>query len=406
LPKRKLNVTIIILDTLKLDTFDMLAKRNPELMGRFDAISFDHCIAPSSWTLPSHASLFTGLYPSSHGSHETRKIKSLDIARIKLRSPTIMGELKERGYRTYGISANPYIHPVYGFTDFDSYVHESYFTDIFGSMIEVSAHLKEGLHRYRNEYGNDVLGLSRAIIRDNPKLFVDLVLSASVMSPRAALKKAKAKLMDGWPLEKGGKNIVKMVKHTDFKAPFFLFLNFMEAHDPYIGGKGNDFNWATPFLKKPVDKRLLEKWKKLYVTASHKAMRYGSAVIADLMERYGDNQMIILTSDHGQAFNEHGFVGHGTVLFDEAVKVPLVVIAPKWLNREKAKGCQSLVNVPEFILSALDGNRDALRMLSSESVYSETFSIPANISKVKGVDKKKMAKLDRYEKRKFTLQEK
>ena len=406
MPKRKLNVTIIILDTLKHDTFDMLAKRNPELMGRFDGISFDHCIAPSSWTLPSHASLLTGLYPSSHGSHETREIKSLDIAGIKLRRPTVVGELRERGYRTYGISANPYIHPVYGFTDFDTYVHESYFTDIFGSMIEVSAHLKEDLHRYRNEYGNDVLRLSRAIIREDPKLFVDLALSASVMSPRAALKKAKAKLIDGWPLEKGGKNIVRMVRHTKFKTPFFLFLNFMEAHDPYIGGKGNDFNWATPFLKKPVDGGLLEKWKRLYVVASHKAMKYGSAVIADLMERYGDDQIIILTSDHGQAFNEHGFVGHGTVLFDEAVKVPLRRHRSQVAEQGKGEGLQSLVNVPEFILSALDGNRDALRMLSSESVYSETFSIPANISKVKGVDRKKMAKLDRYEKRKFTLQEK
>ena len=313
----------------------------------------------------------------------------------------MIGELRDMGYRTYCVSANPYIHPVYGFNDFDVFVHESYFTDIFGSVVEVSDHLKKDLLKYRNQYGNDVLKLSRVIIRDRPSLFVDLALSALVLSPKAALKKAKAKLIDGWPVEKGGKNIVRMVRNTKYKAPFFLFLNFMEAHDPYVGGKGNDFNWATPFLKKPISAALLEKWKRLYLTASRKAMRYGYEAISSLVERYGDSQIIILTSDHGQAFNEHGFVGHGTVVFDEVVKVPLLVIMPKWLNREKKKGYQSLVNIPDFILSALAGNKDALKLLSSDRVYAETFSIPANISNVKGIDRKKMAKFDKYQKREF-----
>ena len=403
MPKRKLNVSIIVLDTLRLDTFNLLVKRHPDLIKKFNGVRFENCIAPGSWTLPSHGSLFTGLYPSAHGSHETKEIKSLDIDRIRLTKPTVIGELRRKGYRTYCISANPYIHPVYGFTDFDVFTHESYFTDIFGSVIEVSEHLKKDLLRYRNEHGNDVLKLSRAILKDNPSLFVDLALSAIVLSPRAALKKAKAKLIDGWPVEKGGKNIVKMVKHTNFRQPFFLFLNFMEAHDPYVGGKGNDFNWATPFLKKPIETALLEKWKKLYLRASKKALKYGSEAIGDLLERYGEDQIIILTSDHGQAFNEHGFVGHGTVVFDEVAKVPMYVIMPKWLSREKKKGYQSLVNVPEFILAAIKGKKDALSLLSSDEVYSETFSIPANISDVKGLDKRKISKFDRYQKRVFDL---
>ncbi|MDE1850798.1 MAG: hypothetical protein KGH54_03330, partial [Candidatus Micrarchaeota archaeon] len=55
-----------------------------------DAIYIRECIAPSSWTLPSHASLFTGMYPSEHGSHETKSVKSLDIGKIKLRHKTIV----------------------------------------------------------------------------------------------------------------------------------------------------------------------------------------------------------------------------------------------------------------------------------------------------------------------------
>ncbi len=148
--KSNLNVSIIVLDTLKLDTFNKLSKENPSFLDRFNAVQFNNCIAPASWTLPSHASLFTGLYPTEHGSHETKQVKSLDIERVKLRKETITDDLKRRKYSTYGISANPYVHPVYGFTGFDKFMEESYFTDIFGSVIEISYKLKPMISKYRN----------------------------------------------------------------------------------------------------------------------------------------------------------------------------------------------------------------------------------------------------------------
>ena len=90
-------------------------------------------------------------------------------------------------------------------------------------------------------------------------------------------------------------------------------------------------------------------------------MRYGTELIDQLVERFGENQIIILTSDHGQAFKEHGFMGHGTVIFDEVVKVPLLVIVPKrFSNQTKKEGYQSLVNIREFILSAVDGDRSGI----------------------------------------------
>ncbi len=401
--KEKPNVSIIVLDTLKLDTFNKIVDVNPSLFGELEPIRFENCIAPASWTLPSHASLFTGLYPSQHGSHETKEIKSLDIDRIKLNKETIVDDLKSLRYSTYGISANPYIHPVYGFTGFDKFMEESYFTDIFGSVIEISDRLKPIISKYRNTYGNDIVKLSSAIMKDDPKLFFDLVLSATALSPKSAAKKMKAKLIDGWPIEKGGKDVLKKVENMGMKEPFFLFTNFMEAHDPYVGKKEEDFNWATPFLKKEIDNNLIKRWKALYEKASYRALKYGTALIRQLIDNFGDNQIIILTSDHGQAFNEHKFIGHGTVLFDEVVKVPLVVMVPKGFSRgaKDTKGYQSLVNIRGFILSAMSGNAKSLSSLSSREVYSETFSIPANISTVKGLDKRKIARFDRYERRKF-----
>ena len=306
------------------------------------------------------------------------------------------------GYRTYGISANPYVHPVYGFTGFDYFREESYFTDISGSVIEIAAHLKPLVSKYRNEYGNDIARLSAAILRENPRLFVDLALSATALSPRAAAKKAKAKLLDGWPIEKGGRSIVRTVASLEMKGPSFLFVNLMEAHDPYIGKKGMDFNWATPFMKQKPDSRKIERWKSLYSKAASRAFRYGTEIIRNLIDRFGEDQTIILTSDHGQAFNEHGFIGHGTVLFDETVRVPMVVVVPKRFRRRRAPGYQSLVSIRRFVLAAASGDPNALSLLSGASARAESFGIPANVSNVNGIDMRKLSRYDRPSRRSFS----
>lgn len=395
-----MNVTIIVLDTLRQDVFDRIVARYPMLLDDIGMHFFENCIAPGSWTLPSHASLFTGLYQSEHNCHETSQIKSLDIDRIRLRMPTIVDDLKRKKYSTYAISANPYIGPVYGFLGFDKYEEESYFTDVYGSVLEISKELKPRVSKYRDTYGNNIMALSRAIIKEDPRLFLDLISSAALLSPTAVAKKAKAKFIDKWPIEKGGKRIVEKVGKMELKEPFFLFLNLMEAHDPYIGGHGNDMNWSTPFLKNPVDPSKIKRWKNLYELASYRAIKYASQIMHGLIERFGENQIIILTSDHGQEFKEHGFIGHGTVISDEVVKVPLAIHVPKGF-KINPNNYQSLVNVRKFVNFAALGILDSPKMLCSKQVYSEAFSIPANISNVKGIDFAMVRKFDRYKKRVF-----
>jgi hypothetical protein len=257
------------MDTMRLDTFNAISKtKGMELSQIGNFTYFDRCIAPSTWTLPSAASLFTGKYASEHGCHETRDVKCLDIDRIKLRSKTFVSDLKDLGYNTYAISANPYVHPVYGFNEFDSFLEESYFTDIFGSVVEVSRKVKPLVAKYRSMYGTNVLKISAAMLREDPNLFFESVATSMVLTPIAIIKKLKAQLIENWPVEKGGKRIVATSKKLKLKEPFFLFINFMEPHDPYVGKPGKDFNWSTTFLKKKVDGNLLDLWKKLYYKAS------------------------------------------------------------------------------------------------------------------------------------------
>jgi arylsulfatase A-like enzyme len=399
---RKFNISIIVMDTMRLDTFNAISKtKGMELSQIGDFTYFDRCIAPSTWTLPSAASLFTGKYASEHGCHETRDVKCLDIERIKLRSKTFVSDLKDRGYNTYAISANPYVHPVYGFNEFDSFLEESYFTDIFGSVVEVSRKVKPLVAKYRSMYGTNVLKISAAMLREDPNLFFESVATSMVLTPIAIIKKLKAQLIENWPVEKGGKRIVATSKKLKLKEPFFLFINFMEPHDPYVGKPGKDFNWSTTFLKKKVDDNLLDLWKRLYYKASLRCYRYTLEIVKDLVKRFGDDQMILLVSDHGQSFNEHDFLGHGTMLYDEIVKVPFVAMLPKGFEGCSSPHHMSLANVRRFISLALEGDKKASRKLYSSEVKAESFGLPSNIYFMKGLDLKKLKKYDRPQTRVF-----
>ncbi len=387
------NISIIVMDTLRNDTFSEIFQKQGLAHDNF--FLYDKCIAPAPWTLPSHASLLSGMYPSSHGAHETKKVKSLNIEQIKLKHKTIVSYLKQNGYNTSCISANPYVHPIYGFDEFNFFYEESYFTDIFGSVIEISDELKPKISEYRNKFGNNIIELSKAIIKEDPNLFIDVFFSSAARTPRAAAKKIKAKFIDGWPLEKGGSKIVKKIKDMDFDKKSFLFVNLMEAHDPYIGKKNMDFNWSTPFKDKPIDPDLIKIWKKIYLKGSMLSYNYANSITKNLLDRYGEDQIIILVSDHGQALGENGFVGHGTVLDDEVIRVPLAIYAPRKIKQKKIEGYQSLVNIPEFIKFALIGSANASTKLTSKKVISESFSIPANLYSTPGINMKKVARYDK-----------
>ncbi len=395
----KYNVSIIVMDTLRYDAFVDIHRRMPlSNIGEF--FIYDNCIAPSSWTLPSHASLLTGLYPSEHFAHETKSIKSLNISEIKLKKSTIVSKFKAIGYETHCISANPYVHPIYGFDEFDDFYEESYFTDVFGSVIEVSKEIKPKISKYRNMYGNNILKISKVLLKENPNLLFEAISSSIKLTPKALLKKAKAKFIDGWPLEKGGKKIVERVKSLKFKKPFFLLVNIMEAHDPYIGKKSKDFDWSTPFMTNPPSEKNIKKWKKLYKKGARLSYSYAFEMVEHIIESYGDDQIIILTSDHGQSLGENGFVGHGTVLYDEVIKVPLAIMLPKKFTQE-SKDYQTLINIPKMLLGIIEGVENPQKHINSKHVKSESFSIPANLYNKVGINKKLIKKYDKVIKRKF-----
>ncbi|MDH2900762.1 MAG: sulfatase-like hydrolase/transferase, partial [archaeon] len=186
-----------------------------------DAVLYKNCITPAPWTFPSHVSFFTGEYASQHGLHETYEIKGRELWHRKdiVGPQSITEALKKSGYNTVGMSANPWLHPgtifAKGFNFFTCDSKEE----------RVSASEREAVKR-ASQYGKTPREIalhliSRGRIRELFELY-------------SAYRTIKSKQkQNNYPLIKGGDKIARILRESIFEEPFFLFINFMEMHDPY-----------------------------------------------------------------------------------------------------------------------------------------------------------------------------
>ncbi len=201
------------------------------LAGEQGFTKYSNAIAPSTWTLPSHVSLFTGLMPWEHGIHEdpsveAETIMARDSAREELRSRNaaiqdagLLGRLGREGYRAYALTGNMFVLPFFGFP-FD----EVHLYDDLGEVSEGRWEPRQG--------GNDLLRLLWYLKSGSVQtIWRRLVLQQ--MASRAP------GLFHWFTCEKGTKYILRDLVNTKFEEPFLLFVNMMEAHEPYTLGERN-----------------------------------------------------------------------------------------------------------------------------------------------------------------------
>lgn len=269
------NIILITLDTTRADHLSCYGYRwltTPYLDGLAkESLVFSNVISPSSWTLPAHASLFTGKLVSSHGARNdpegpliladairgaSRKYRARGL---DSRQSTLASLLAAEGYDTCGVVAGPWMKRVFG--------------------------LDKGFELYSDSEITQVRG------RPAPSV------------TRTALD---------W-------------LSTKRRAPFFLFLNYFDAH--------------TPYTRRPGFERFLTKGKSVHSKTEQNLALYDAEInyvdesIGVLLQelkrsnRY-DNTWIIVTADHGDLFGEHGMNGHGKGLFQEELHVPLIAKLP------------------------------------------------------------------------------
>ncbi len=318
---RRPNILWIVWDTARADHLGLYGAER-ETTPFLDewaqgARVFEDCLSTAGYTLPSHASMFTGLLPSEHCADN--RTKWLDD-----RYTTIAEVLRSVGYQTYLYSANPHISSSGNFQQgFDVAEHpwSPKFVDrataIVRSKLPDEDHSSELGSRFRDaEEGKE-------------KLSVWNIKAAGELAEEAAL---------GW------------LRTIDRERPFFVFVNYMEAHRPYIPPRRFRERTMSPeqiARSYTVDRSWVPMWEYTFglreFTEEEIELTRATydATLAELdelfrsliekLERAGhlDDTVIILTSDHGEHLGEQHMLDHQYSVYQPLLRVPLVVHYPR-----------------------------------------------------------------------------
>ncbi len=299
------NVLLIVMDTVRAKSLSLHGYHRPttprlEALAR-EGVRFDEARSTAPWTLPSHASMFTGRWP-----HEL-----FDSPEQKLAAgvPTLAGVLSKHGYATAGFVANTYYCNA-GFGLARGFDHYEDFYQVFdASPTEVIRHS----------------GLGRNLI----------ALTGDEESTRPEGRKDADKI---------NADFLNWLPRTK-RRPFFAFLNYFDAHAPYFTPDRADRHFGKR-PDNPADLEILRAWqsRSSAVATDHElelardgyddCIAYLDAALGrlfDELRRQGvlDNTLIIVTSDHGEEIGEHHLLGHGRSLYREESHVPLIVVRPK-----------------------------------------------------------------------------
>lgn len=288
------NVLLVMVDTLRADrlgAYGHAAAKTPAIDGLgADGVRAAKAFAQSSWTRPSVATIFTGLYPSSHGA-----VHKADI--LPDRVETLAETLSAAGYHSAGFPNNVNVSP--GFNFGQGFAEYRYLApDLFFWADESAAKLTlyNGLRLVRERF------LARRVDVHN------------YYQPGGVVTDTLIEWLDS-PAAKAG--------------PFFLFAHYMDPHDPYFVHPYNGEGYARVANPNPP-KGVAEKYLALYDGEIAYLDTQLARLFAELKRRgLYDNTLIVLTADHGEEFHEHGGWWHGTTLYDEQIHVPLIVKPPR-----------------------------------------------------------------------------
>ncbi|AFK22090.1 sulfatase-like hydrolase/transferase [Pyrococcus sp. ST04] len=385
-----INVIVIVLDTLRRD-YGLFLKNSMEQLG---FVYYDNAISTSSWTLPSHASIFTGLYPAFHGVHGGTN-KDITSLRLGKSLPLLSRDLFELGYETILVSANPFITPNFGFRYFNK------FHNIYRTLGWLSENEKNELHRLKLKYKvQSRVDLIHALLSTgHVRILLKLIVSYSLN---------RIGIIDrDWPLDKGVKKALSVFKSMrPSKIPRFIFVNLMEAHEPYL--KNDPFKQVRKHNLK-TNSKLPEKYLSLWRHAYRMEVQYLKNKLLEILRMLKsndlfDSSLIIITSDHGQLLGEYNRIGHGVFLYDELIRVPLFIHYPiEQLDVEFDKGSRfdmtkyfSLIKLRKLILDAVKHGYVDEATLFTDTVFSENYGSSINEPPKTEEEKRNLEQLNKY----------
>jgi arylsulfatase A-like enzyme len=324
------NILFISLDTVRADflTFrDLETARNmTELAAR--GTVFTQAISGTSWTLPSHVQMFTGTPPPRHGVESDREV-------IDLQMPFLPEVLQRGDYFNAGIFTVRYLWGDYGFDrGFDLYRSAMYAEDLEDRSLRFAHRREEATERTHGS-------------RDRDRITSPYVVTLA----RHALE------------------------HTPAHKPIFLFAHFYDPHQDFIPPAPWDTQFdpdydgdidggeyltnrriADPAAKeyRQINDRDLEHIKALY----RGEIAWTDQWIGELLELFEqhsrlDNTLIVVVSDHGEEFFEHGSYFHRHALYDELVRIPMLIVPPKRKSEGLVRQIEAQVSLSDLMPTIL-----------------------------------------------------
>lgn len=370
------NVMLIVLDTLRADTlYSNLDKFLAFSKLAENGTVFRNAISTASWTVPSHASMFTGMYLNEHGMHEAFENNVLvDAVRNFPDSATPLPEIfRKKGYNTYSVVNNNMLGK--------------------GTAFERGFDLVESIGPFvlQEKYGEkmkQIVGEENLDLIDSLRLENSKLKSLKALGPVKALKLARmhAEWKKEWkafdyPRKKGAMETLDAMEKENFAEPFFSFTNLMEAHEPYHNSM--DFSKLVRYYavgshtgEWPDRVRMdaeLEKMRTSLFSNVENLDHFFKGLINHLKDRgQYENTSILVVSDHGQCFGEHDYVGHGYLLNDYLVNVPMVLSMPG-SKREVSEKLVSTSDVYGLLASMIDG--ESVTFPDRKFIFSESYGV-------------------------------
>lgn len=382
------NIVFVVFDTLRKDAVQPYGRNvSTPTFERMASTGtcFDNVISTSNWTIPSHASFFTGKYPQKSGIHRRNAFRDIHSSNsLKGYTESTLAEiLHKEGYQTTGISANFLISHLTGFDrGFDTF-YETWpadFSDLSEKVNKLFPDNSEGEWRAALHKKDILFSLL------NRRKFNGLIALAKVY--REYLRRYRNLEKMNFPIDKGGKSIITLLHLLNLEDPFFLFLNFMEMHAPYnllVRKRFWDTTWRRykqndtfQEVQRIVSRENLEdNQRKLISEGYFRSSNYIDSLLASLIsllkeKKKDKNTVFVVTSDHGEALFENNFLGHGFFLYDEIISLPLVISGSSQL---KIKNNGRYVNNNDLyhIIKSI-GEQVGQIEVGSPKTFSESFS--------------------------------
>lgn len=343
---RRPDIVLLVLDTQRCDRLSCYGYARPTSPYLDDlaahATLFRRVFATAQWTIPSHASMFTGLYPSEHATHQSSSALPLSI-------PTLAERLREGGYMTAAFCNNPLVGVVNnglrrGFESFLNYSglltsrpnQAGAHPGLIGRYRQwFKGRLAEALNHIQNSFARSEAMLEFAFT----PLMVPVwqtALSFKGNTPRSLNDAARLLI------ERRG---------VDHHQPIFAFINVMGVHTPYHPDRrmlerfapevirdreaaryvrrfnGDVFGWLAPFSG--ADERYHHVLSDVYDAEVATQDVHIGAFLQRLRDSgVLDRTLLLVCADHGDHLGEKGLVGHTVSLYNELVHVPLIVHDP------------------------------------------------------------------------------